>query len=581
MEEVWVDILRQTRNRENIKLLMARDFSYHQARKLNWVTIFLAVIPIIYSIISKLTGFKLSEYTHLDKFINEKMIGVILSIIVYLMTLAISEKIKRLKEFSNRLREQYDCNVFNLPLNKYMMKIPSHQEIDKYSEKQKELELYSVWYGEKFTSNHLLNIVVCQADNISYAAFLYKKLNNLLFIFSSILIMMLIVIVFTLNNFEKVFFNVLVPSFTIFTIIFKVTYKSTTIQKEYQHLLNLIKEDAFAENIDLMNLRMLQDKIFQTRSNDIITPKMIREKLLGENNEYKTFFYSFRENIYKGVVKQIKYPSEIPVYDLNYHDSYTIDEIHQPLLIMLKELDKICSENGLRYIIDGGTLLGSIRNQGFIPWDDDIDIGIKYEDREKFYSIVKKHLSSDYSIQCFGEDPFYSPVLPKFRIRLNNTEVIEKLPNASSNFKHKGIFIDVYSFDFALKGFWMDKLYRLLIMLPIYQILTHLDTFGKGKYKLYYLKKLYLFFEWVYSKLPKNKEWMSYSPSYLYKLLRPGPYYQSDKVFNDLTYLPFEDSHFQGPADAHHILQRCYGDEYMLPNKIYVTVLQHIKAIKL
>ncbi|WP_180960305.1 S-4TM family putative pore-forming effector [Neobacillus cucumis] len=576
-----MDILKQTRNYDNIKLLRARDYSYHQARKFNWFNIYLAVVPIIYSIISNITGFNLTQLIHLDKYISEKMSSVILSGLVYLLTLIISEKIKRLKEVSNYLREQYDCNVFNLPPNKYMSNLPGPEEIERYAKKQRDSELYPVWYGEKFTSDHLINTVVCQADNISYAAFLYKKLNRLLLIFSCALFLLIFIIIFVMNNLEEVFFDVLIPSFTIFSIIFKVTYKSTTIQREYQHLLNLIKEDAFTAAIDDIHLRMLQDKIFQTRLNDIITPIIIRKNLLRENNEYKEFFYKFKESICKGMIKQPQLPSEIPVYNLNFQDTYTMEDLHRPLLKMLKEVDKICKEKGLPYIMDGGTLLGSVRSQGFIPWDDDIDIGIKYGDRGNFYRILQECLSSDYSIECFEHDPYYSPVLPKFRIRLNQTEVIEKLPNASSNFQHKGLFIDVYTFDFALRSLWVDKLYRLLIMFPAYKLLTQLDILGKGKFKLYFLKKFYLHLESFYSKLPKNKEWISYSPSYLYRPLSPGPYYQSNKVFNGINELPFEDTHFQGPAEPHHILQQCYGDNYMLPNKTYVTILQHLKAVKL
>lgn len=47
---------------------------------------------------------------------------------------------------------------------------------------------------------------------------------------------------------------------------------------------------------------------------------------------------------------------------------------------MLKEIDKACNERGLKYFLSYGTLLGAIRHKGFIPWDDDMDIMMPYQD---------------------------------------------------------------------------------------------------------------------------------------------------------------------------------------------------------
>ena len=53
-----------------------------------------------------------------------------------------------------------------------------------------------------------------------------------------------------------------------------------------------------------------------------------------------------------------------------------IEELHQYDLEALKAFDKFCKEHGLRYFAIGGTLLGAVRHKGFIPWDDDIDVGM-------------------------------------------------------------------------------------------------------------------------------------------------------------------------------------------------------------
>ena len=68
-------------------------------------------------------------------------------------------------------------------------------------------------------------------------------------------------------------------------------------------------------------------------------------------------------------------------------------------LDILKRTKKILDDNNLRYYMLGGTLLGAIRHEGFIPWDDDIDIGIPRNDYEKFLSIAQNKLKYPYELQ--------------------------------------------------------------------------------------------------------------------------------------------------------------------------------------
>ena len=74
----------------------------------------------------------------------------------------------------------------------------------------------------------------------------------------------------------------------------------------------------------------------------------------------------------------------------------TLDEAKEIMLDILKEIDRICLKHNLRYWLSGGTLLGAIRHNGFIPWDDDIDIDMLREDFEKFKKIAKTELREEF-----------------------------------------------------------------------------------------------------------------------------------------------------------------------------------------
>lgn len=67
-----------------------------------------------------------------------------------------------------------------------------------------------------------------------------------------------------------------------------------------------------------------------------------------------------------------------------------IRQIQLANVVLLEELDYVCKQNNIEYWLDGGTLLGAVRHKGYVPWDDDIDVGMMAQDYEKIIDAFKK-----------------------------------------------------------------------------------------------------------------------------------------------------------------------------------------------
>ncbi len=93
---------------------------------------------------------------------------------------------------------------------------------------------------------------------------------------------------------------------------------------------------------------------------------------------------------------------------------------------MLIEIDRICRENDIAYYLDGGTLLGAIRHDGFIPWDDDADIVMTRAEYGKFFKACQAGaLDTDrFFLQDYTTDPEYRWGYAK--LRRNGSEFLRK-----------------------------------------------------------------------------------------------------------------------------------------------------------
>ncbi len=127
-----------------------------------------------------------------------------------------------------------------------------------------------------------------------------------------------------------------------------------------------------------------------------------------------------------------------------------LEDIWNVELEILDEIDRVCTENGLKYSLAYGTLLGAVRNKGFIPWDDDIDIMMPREDYDRLREIWSEKAKKEF---LFQDDTLFDDLMNNFgKVRKDHTTFLQFESERTCSY-HTGFFVDIFACDrLAPKG---------------------------------------------------------------------------------------------------------------------------------
>ena len=172
---------------------------------------------------------------------------------------------------------------------------------------------------------------------------------------------------------------------------------------------------------------------------------------------------------------------------MHFPDSYFEDEVRCGFYIdsqmkacfatqlkVLLEIDRICQKYNIQYFAEWGTLLGTVRHGGFIPWDDDMDIGMKRIDYERFLKIAPKELPEGYKILNYENQEHYWDVMA----RVVNADFIDVSPEFLDQNYNNPIAsgIDIFPRDYVSNDKGEEEIQREMVEL----VKTVADTNGKG-----------------------------------------------------------------------------------------------------
>lgn len=255
----------------------------------------------------------------------------------------------------------------------------------------------------------------------------------------------------------------------------------------------------------------------------------------------------------------------------------TQEELRKAQLLMLKilkEVHRICEENNIKYFLSDGTLIGAVRHNGFIPWDDDLDIGMLREEYEKFCKIAPEKLGDEFVLQTTFRDEGYGSQFGK--LMLKNTIWIEY--NAKDTDRdNKGIYIDIFPYDKIPSSKKKQKMikfqYHLLNALLLFKLNYFATSYEKGIIRKinYVIKKIFSSFfsinklKNMREKLCKKYENMSKN----FVVTKYGGSFENNQnsyeSYDSLILHSFENDNFYIPKNYDSILTNLYGDYMVIP----------------
>lgn len=125
-------------------------------------------------------------------------------------------------------------------------------------------------------------------------------------------------------------------------------------------------------------------------------------------------------------------------------ENLSLADVQSTALAVFKKIDSICQEQGLRYWLAFGTLLGAVRHHGFIPWDDDIDLVMPRPDYERFLQYFRDH--SESLLPLVAINPIDRPGTPFLITRVSDT-TFKMIGEFGDYVEDMGVFVDVYPLD--------------------------------------------------------------------------------------------------------------------------------------
>ena len=237
------------------------------------------------------------------------------------------------------------------------------------------------------------------------------------------------------------------------------------------------------------------------------------------------------------------------------------------MLEMLKELDRICKKYGISYFLYWGTLLGAIRHNGFIPWDDDLDVGVMRKDYLRLMNVLPCELPEHIVLQNNDTDKNYFYFFSKLRYKRSFLDegTYDKV------FKERGIFIDIFPFDTVSPTTQKWRLQSFAY--------TIFRAGNGNKASMFLIRALTRFNRYVSFPLLRLYSRVIGCKKVTFDYGIPFHKVHDKSEIFPLASHAFEDFEACVPGNSHKVLQTLYGDYMNLPSDLD-RVYHHVERLE-
>lgn len=261
------------------------------------------------------------------------------------------------------------------------------------------------------------------------------------------------------------------------------------------------------------------------------------------------------------------------------YDDVTLKRLQSVELMIMNDFQKICRKHNIQYFGLAGTEIGAIRHQGFIPWDDDIDIGFLRDDFERFLKAAVEEMGDKYIVMNYKTDENYPLMTTRWMLRGTK---FREVPLKDVNCE-LGIFLDLYPFDQAsddekefqkqsnIAWFLTHLMMVRSIPFPILPMdgwkgkLVHAATAAAyGGMSLLHVSKYWLAKKAEEAALKANKGPKTKRLSFYFDTLPAMNVIDYDEIF-PLQEMPFENITMTFPKEQDRYLRSFFGDYMQLP----------------